>query len=183
MKYKIIGFDPSLRNWGYCIATYDTFTRSLEFTDGGVIHSKPSKEFKRKNLEDLQSVTQLYSGLDNLLKKHQPDYLVAELPIGSQSSRAMVSYAACISLCSVMAYGDGQKTIPLLSVTPYSVKKQVSGTTEATKEEVINWVKENYPQAYEWVDQYPKTKQEHICDAIVAVHCAVINQTMEDIVL
>ena len=183
MKYKIIGFDPSLRNWGYCIATYDAFSRTLEFTDGGVIQSKPDKEFARKNLEDLQSVTQLYSKLRPLLKKHQPDYLVAELPVGSQSSRAMVSYAACISLCAVMAYGDGQKTIPLLSVSPYNVKKQVSGTIEATKEEVINWVKENYPQAYEWVDHYPKSKQEHICDAIVAVHCAVTNQTMEDIIL
>ena len=183
MKYKIIGFDPSLRNWGYCIATYDVYARTLEFTNGGVIHSKPDKGFKRKNLEDLQSATQLYSELNTLLKTHQPDYLVAELPVGSQSSRAMVSYATCISLCAVLAYGDGQKTIPLFAITPYSIKKEVSGTTEASKEEVINWVKENYPQAYEWVSKYPKSKQEHICDAIVAVHCAVSNQTMEDIIL
>lgn len=95
----------------------------------------------------------------------------------------MVSYATCISLCAVLAYGDGVSTTPLLSVTPQSVKKRVSGTTEASKEDVINWVKTNYPSAYEWVDQYPKSKQEHICDAIVAVHCAVMDQTMEDIVL
>ena len=183
MKYKIIGFDPSLRNWGYCIVTYDAYTRTLEFTNGGVIHSKPDKGFKRKNLEDLQSATQLYSELSKLLRQYQPDYLVAELPVGSQSSRAMVSYAVCISLCAVLSHGDGKNTTPLLSVTPYDIKKKVSGITEASKEEVINWVKENYPQAYEWVGKYPKSKQEHICDAIVAVHCAVFNQTIEDIIL
>lgn len=182
MKYNIIGFDPSLRNWGYCVATYDSFKRTLEFTDGGVIHSQ-SSHHERKNLDDFQSATQLYHGLQELVNKHQPDYFIAELPVGSQSSRAMVSYATCISLCAVLAHGDGNKTTPLLSVTPQTIKKEVSGTNEASKQEVINWVRENYRDAYQWVDQYPKSKQEHICDAIVAVHCAVMNQTMENIVL
>ena len=56
------------------------------------------------------------------------------------------------------------------------------GTNEASKQEVINWVATNYPDAYQWVAKYPKSKQEHICDAMVAVHCIVHNQS-EEIIL
>lgn len=182
MTYTIIGFDPSLRNWGYCIAKYDSSKRTLEFADTGVIHSKPTQH-DRKNLEDLQSATQLYHGLQELVQWHAPDYFVAELPVGSQSSRAMVSYATCISLCAALAHGDGINTTPLLAVTPQAIKKVVSGTNEASKQQVINWVKEHYADTYQSITDYPKSKQEHICDAIVAVHCAILTKSTENITL
>ena len=109
----IIGFDPSLRNWGYCIATYAD--NKLTFHQGGVIHSRPNTK-QKQNLQDLLSVTQLYSQLKQLMTTHKPDYIVAELPVGSQSSRAMVSYATCISLCSVLAFNDGIKTRPFINI-------------------------------------------------------------------
>ncbi|MFC0819726.1 crossover junction endodeoxyribonuclease RuvC [Moraxella marmotae] len=169
----IIGFDPSLRNWGYCIANYNENTQVLEFTKGGVIHSKPDKE-QRQNLQDLQSATQLYHGLHNLIGLYQPNFLVAELPVGSQSSRAMVSYATCISLSAALAYQDGEHTIPLLSITPQQVKATV-GKKDASKDEVMSWVSEYYPEVDDWLLQFPKGEREHICDAIVATHTAIFN--------
>lgn len=166
----IIGFDPSLRNWGYCIATYAD--DKLTFHQGGVLHSKPD-DLERQNLKDLQSVTQLYNQLKGLVNEHKPKYLVAELPVGSQSSRAMVSYATCICLSAVLAYADGSNTIPLLTVTPNQVKVAV-GKRDATKDEVINWVFTHYPNTQQWLKDVPKTKQEHICDAIVATHIALL---------
>lgn len=118
----IIGFDPSLRNWGYCIATYAD--NKLTFHQGGVIHSRPNTK-QKQNLQDLLSATQLYSQLKQLMTTHKPDYIVAELPVGSQSSRAMVSYATCISLCSVLAFNDGIKTRPFINIPPQEVKKTV----------------------------------------------------------
>lgn len=168
----IIGFDPSLRNWGYCIATFDETNKQLEFHQGGVLHSKPD-DLERQNLKDLQSATQLYNQLKGLVNEHKPKYLVAELPVGSQSSRAMVSYATCICLSAVLAYADGSNTIPLLTVTPNQVKVAV-GKRDATKDEVINWVTSNYPNTQQWLKDVPKTKQEHICDAIVATHIALL---------
>ena len=115
----IIGFDPSLRNWGYCIATYAdnklTFHQGVSFTQGQI-------QNKKQNLQDLLSATQLYSQLKQLMTTHKPDYIVAELPVGSQSSRAMVSYATCISLCSVLAFNDGIKTRPFINIPPQEVK-------------------------------------------------------------
>lgn len=116
----IIGFDPSLRNWGYCIATYAD--NKLTFHQGGVIHSRSNTK-QKQNLQDLLSATQLYSQLKQLMTTHKPDYIVAELPVGSQSSRAMVSYATCISLCSVLAFNDGIKTRPFINIPPQEVKK------------------------------------------------------------
>ena len=165
----IIGFDPSLRNWGYCIATYAD--DKLTFHQGGVIHSKPNTK-QKQNLQDLLSATQLYRQLKQLMTTHKPDYIVAELPVGSQSSRAMVSYATCISLCSVLAFNDGIKTHPLINIPPQEVKKTV-GKKNATKDEVIQWVAENYPDTKDWLDNLPKSKKEHICDAIVATHTAI----------
>lgn len=118
----IIGFDPSLRNWGYCIATYAD--NKLTFHQGGVIHSRSNTK-QKQNLQDLLSATQLYSQLKQLMTTHKPDYIVAELPVGSQSSRAMVSYATCISLCSVLAFNDGIKTRPFINIPPQEVKKTV----------------------------------------------------------
>lgn len=173
MTDTIIGFDPSLRNWGYCVATFDPDTQTLSITDGGVISSNPTTQ-PHKNLDDLASATQLYSGLYQLVQTHQPSYLAAELPVGSQSARAMVSYGVCIALSSVMAYQDGDNTIPLMAVTPQEVKRTV-GQLDASKEQVINWVVTTYPEVCGWLNKYPKGKQEHICDAIAAVHTAIFN--------
>lgn len=171
MTTKFIGFDPSLRNWGYCLAYHDPQQGTLKIDRGGVIHSKPDKH-PRKNLEDLQSATQLYHHLHHLVTHLQPDYLVAELPTGSQSARANTSYGVCIALSAALAYQDGQQTVPLVSVTPHEIKNTV-GIKNATKDQVIAWVKQTYPEVQEWLNPLPKSKQEHICDAIVAVHTAV----------
>lgn len=169
----IVGFDPSLRNWGYCRAIYDPNAKSLLIKDGGVITSSAQTQ-PFQNLEDLGSATQLYSGLHDLIQKYQPAYLVAELPTGSQSSRAMVSYGVCIALSAALAYQDGEHTLPLLTVSPQEVKRTV-GQIDASKEQVIDWVVNTYPEVCAWLNKYPKGKQEHICDAIVATHTAIFN--------
>lgn len=169
----IIGFDPSLRNWGYCVAKFNPETKTLFIDEGGVITSLPSSQV-HQNLDDLASATQLYSGLYSLLGRVKPNYLAAELPVGSKSARAMVSYGVCIALSSVVAYQDGEHTIPLLSVTPQEVKRTV-GQLDASKEQVINWVVNTYPEVCAWLTKYPKGKQEHICDAIAATHATIFN--------
>ncbi|WP_432481697.1 crossover junction endodeoxyribonuclease RuvC [Moraxella sp. ZY200743] len=169
----VIGFDPSLRNWGYCIASFNPETKTLFIKEGGVINSNPKTQ-PYQNLEDLASATQLYDGLYKLNQTHKPKYFIAELPVGSQSARAMVSYGVCIALSSVVAYQDGVNTIPLLAVTPQEVKRTV-GQLDASKEQVINWVVNTYPEVCAWLNKYPKGKQEHICDAIAATHTALLN--------
>lgn len=169
MIVRLVGFDPSLRNWGFCVATYNTQTKALDIYSGDVIQYQPDKSL-RQNLQDLATANALYRALKPLVE--QADYYVAELPIGSQSSRAMVSYALCIGIL-----GSFKHTNPkLYTVTPNQVKKQV--TTNASKQEIIDWCIDKYPTILSWLAK-PKSKREHICDSIVALHLLVekLNET------
>ena len=160
MKLNLIGFDPSLRNWGFSSATYDTQTKRLNIQSGGVIQYKPDSSLKQ-NIQDLYTANTLYSTLKPFIKN--ADYYVAELPTGSQSSRAMVSYALCLGVL-----GSLKQTNPnLFTVTPNQVKKQVK--LGASKEDIIDWCITKHPSILTWLPK-AKSKQEHICDSIVTLH-------------
>lgn len=154
----VIGFDPSLSNWGYSIGLYDN---KLSIYDTGVIQTKPSKKKQTQNLKDLDRCFTLYSGLSDLITEHNPDKIFVELPTGSQSSRAMVSYAVCIAYTACLCHKD----IPVISITPNQIKRYV-GASDASKDDVINLVKQLHP----YLKLPAKSKAEHICDSILAIH-------------
>lgn len=155
----ILGLDPSLSNWGICHMTYSPFS-SLKLIDTDIIRTKPSKEKKPKNIDDLDRARTLSKRLRELIS--YVDVVVAELPFGSQSSRAMASYGICLG---VLAGVD----IPVISVTPFEVKKIV-GNRETKKEEIIAWVNSTYLNVF---INKPKNQTEHMADAIVACHAAL----------
>ena len=154
----ILGLDPSLSNWGMCHMTYSpSYSLGLNGTD--IIRTKPSKAWP-KNIDDLYRARSLSETLRELIT--HVDVVVAELPFGSQSSRAMASYGICIG---VLAGLD----IPIIPVTPFEVKKIV-GTRETKKEEIIQWVNDTYLNVF---IGRPKNQTEHMADAIVACHAAL----------
>lgn len=87
--------------------------------------------------------------------------IIAELPTGSQSSRAMVSYASCIAITACISHTNPNINI----VTPNQIKRLV-GSPTASKDDVIDWVKQRHPNLKLPV----KSKAEHICDSIVAIY-------------
>lgn len=170
-KINILGFDPSLRNWGVVKASYDLISHDLIIQDGYVIQHKPKKDKHiRQNTLDLQTT--------NYIKSHltHADIVIAEVPHGSQSSRAMVSYGVCIGVLGSL-YDD------LIQVSANDVKRIVEPNTsvkEVPKSQVINWVKTKHPEILSWL---PSThKQEHICDAIVAIHAGMIKPKFKELI-
>lgn len=172
-NYKVLSFDPSLRNWGYAVCELTKQDNDIQLNPitGGVIHSDNAKDVPYVNLRDLQTASNIYENVKQILAEHKIDYLVAELPVGSQSARAMASYGICIGLIGAIAR---ETCIPLLSVTPAQVKKVV-GEITTTKEEIIAFTKSKYPQITDWLPK-AKSKQEHICDAIIAAHSLVTSE-------
>lgn len=162
---KILAFDPSLSNWGYSIATYTN--NQLDILDYGIVQTKPSKTKDRQNIKDYLRCQHLYSHLLPLVK--DIDRIVVELPTGSQSSRAMVSYATCIAITACLSHANPNVHI----VTPNQVKRIV-GSSTASKDDVIDWVKHKHPN----LNLPSKTKAEHICDSIVAIYAYL---TQEDL--
>ena len=154
---NVLAFDPSLSNWGIAYMSYTPSYMELKATD--IIQTKPLKNSKlSKAQQDMTRIDTLYKGIQEALE--EADIVVIELPIGSQSARAMASYGVCLGLISSV-------NKPRIYVSPNQVKKVV-GKNTTSKEEIMDWVNKRHPNIL------PKTKSkaEHMADAVVAIYAA-----------
>lgn len=162
MKY--LGFDPSLRNWGWVLAEVDE--GKLAILDMGTIQVptykdvKPANEgFCKRTGELLRAVLRLpYSGVAGIY---------AEAPVGSQSAAAQASYATCITILSVVHYV--YPDIPMVFVRAKDVKL-VTTNPKATKREMVDWATYKYDCPYWKVYNNRFTlDNEHMADALAAI--------------
>ncbi|MNN85981.1 hypothetical protein D3C81_2033310 [compost metagenome] len=79
----------------------------------------------------------------------------------------MLSYGACISLIASL-------DIPVIQCTPAEVKKFATGDKMATKEEMIAWATQKFPQV-NWLERGGKylAKNEHLADATGAINAGL----------
>jgi|GEM_PF-460090 len=177
MKMKIAGMDPSLSNFGIAFATLDIETLKFEVDDLQLVQTEPEKDKKvrkqvRKNSEDLERARLLYKGAMEAAKN--AFMVFAEVPVGSQSSRAMASYGVCVGILAGVA-----EALPLIQVTPTEVKLAGCGIKTATKEEMIEAMVAKHPNA-PWPMKVVKgaktpiaSKCEHLADAIAAIEAGL----------
>lgn len=162
LMINIISFDPSLRNWGIAACTY--YKGTLEVMEVHIAKTNNTKGIKQ-NASDIIAATTLYNAI--IKGVEWADLICIEVPHGSQSSRAMVSYGVCVALIGVI-----QTINPnIIQVSANDVKAIVRTNKDhkPTKQEIIDWVKDKHPEA-----NLPTTlSAEHICDAIVAVYAAM----------
>lgn len=170
MLLRVAGFDPSLRNWGVALGTYDTVTQELKIKTVSVIQPVlPTGKQVRQNSEDLEAAAQLCAGARAYAKEAQ--VIFVEVPVGSQSARAMASYGICVGVLGALrATGT-----PFFEVTPTEVKMATVGKKTASKAEMIEWATTEQPQAT-WPYYTEKGRQllsqakaEHMADAIGAI--------------
>jgi hypothetical protein len=172
---RIVGLDPSLRNWGMVNALYDQEHKKLLVQSVEIIQPDLSMVGSSKqNLLDIESATQLYAGTFALIR--DADFVIAEIPTGSQSSRASLGSGVCLGVLGAL------KLIPLLNfipVSPTEVKRAGHGTLNATKKEMIEWAVTKHPEA-NWPRYKSKGelvinegKAEHMCDALAAIYAGL----------
>lgn len=171
---KIVGLDPSLRNWGMVKATYDNDKQLLSIHSVGIIQPDLSKASSTKqNLLDVESASQLYSGTLDAIKG--ADFVCVEVPYGSQSSRASMGAGICLGVLGAISV----EPVNILSVTPAEVKRAGHGTINASKKQMIEWAVAKHPEA-----NWPKYKSrgvlvinegkaEHMCDALAAIYAGL----------
>lgn len=169
-KLSVCGFDPSLRHWGIAEGIYDLQTNQIYISSISVIEPilNTGKQTRQNSL-DVESGLQLFTGAYNASKSCQ--FIFAEVPVGSQSSRAMCSYGLCTGvLGSLKAMG-----LPLVEVTPTEVKMASVGSKTATKTEMIQWAFAKHPNVG-WPMHNKKlsaSKAEHMADAIAAIYAGI----------
>lgn len=168
---KIVGCDPSWRNWGIAIGSVSLATGDLKIQDMRVIHTSIREDHtKRKSELDIISADMLAEGVRDAIKG--ADIVTVEVPYGSQSASAAKGQGICLGILGSV------KEDHFVYVTPQSVKK-IIGDLKATKEEVVNWCLARHPEA-PWPKHRGKvviSKSEHMADAIVSIYAAA--QTKE----
>lgn len=109
-----------MSNWGVCIGTLDAITGEFEVDSVHVVHPNKFKSEKkmRQNSKDVLLAQDLYKSNMSLLK--DVDVLFAELPIGSQSARAMASYGICLGIIGAL----NENLTEVIQVTPQAVKSR-----------------------------------------------------------
>ena len=183
MKIEVIGMDPSLCNWGLAKGSYDTRSQQIEISQIDLINPVlPKGKQIRQNSVDLEAACQLYIGAQNWCKGAQAVFV--EVPIGSQSARAMASYGICVGILGALR----SEGTPHYELTPTEVKLAGFGKKTATKREMIAWAMETHPEA-----NWPRYKQhgiplvsegkaEHMADAIGAIHAGIKSNAFQQLI-
>lgn len=173
-EIRVVGFDPSLRNWGYAIGTLVLDNMQLTIDTLGVIQpTKLEGKQVRQNSTDVDVARQHYERCKTVSQGAQATFV--EIPTGSQTARAMASYGICVGVLGGLR-GSG---LPFFEVTPTEVKMISVGKKTATKEEMIAWAMKRHPEA-PWPMQTKKGvtsviagSAEHMADAVAAIYAGV----------
>ena len=174
-SFKVVGFDPSLRNWG--IAEGNLFPNSpkpISIYKLSVVNAVlPTGKQVRQNSLDLETAKQLYAAAFEAAKGAKAIFV--EVPVGSQSARAMCSYGVCVGVLGALRASG----IPFFEVTANEVKMSGAGNKNATKLDMINWAMKQHPEV-SWPMHKKKGETlvtlgeaEHMADAIGAIYAGI----------
>lgn len=172
---RVVGFDPSLRNWGIARGVYYPGRNAwLHLEEIGVINPVlPTGKQVRQNSLDLESAKQLCKAA--LAAAEGAQAIFVEVPIGSQSARAMASYGICVGVLGALRATG----IPFFEVTPTEVKMVSVGKKTATKADMIQWAVKQHPEA-NWPTYkqngkalISEAKAEHMADATAAIYAGL----------
>ena len=173
--FTVVGMDPSLRNWGIAkgvLIPSQKMQLRIDWLD--VIQPVlPTGKQVRQNSVDLESAKQLCEGA---WKAAQGAHAIfVEVPVGSQSARAMASYGICVGVLGALRTSG----VPFFEVTPTEVKLASAGKKTATKAEMIEWGVKQHPEA-QWPTylsngtmKISEAKAEHMADAIAAIYAGI----------
>lgn len=171
---RVVGFDPSLRNWGIAAGLYCTVSHTLTVKSLEVICAElPDSKQVRVSSKDLESAYQLRCGVQKYLDHAQVVFV--EMPSGSQSASGAKANGICYGvLGSIRANGH-----PFFELTAKAVKVAATGNANATKQQMIDWAVATHPEA-PW-PTHKKAGQvlittgtaEHMADATAAIRAGV----------
>jgi Holliday junction resolvasome RuvABC endonuclease subunit len=185
MKIPVVGFDPSMTGWGIAESELDLTTGYLDTPLLRVLEPKKitSKQV-RQNSVDLDVAEKLSKEVFAAARRAK--VVFAEVPVGSQSARAMCAYGVCVGILGALR-AEG---IQIIEVTATEVKLALTGDDQATKKAMIAQAVALYPTA-----NFPRqakngkgfrkgdltAKAEHVADAIGAIHAGVLTPMFQNL--
>jgi Holliday junction resolvasome RuvABC endonuclease subunit len=167
---RVVGLDPSMAAFGISLGILNLDTGEFDLQCIEVVDTASSKTKQvRKNSDDLERARKIQKQLIEMLPG--ADLVCVEIPVGSQSARAMASYGMCIGILASI-------NIPMIQLTATELKLAATGNKNATKKDMIDWATSTYPDTM-WYSKKVKgqrsftNKNEHVADATAAIHAGV----------
>lgn len=180
----VVGVDPSLTNFGMakgCLR-FEGNQPKFQLQELRLQTTSSSSDKKlRKNMDDFDRAQLLVRALGTFAV--DADLIIAEFPVGSQSARAMTSYAFCVMLLACV-----NERVPVIPVMPDELKLSVIGDKKATKQQIIDWATNLYPHA-NWITKKRHgvvtytDANEHLADAVGAIHAGIASDLFKQLML
>ena len=177
-KIIIAGLDGSLRNFGMVKFSYDVLTGERKVLDMKLVETEKDKtKSVRASSDNLLRAQTIAKGMRDFLQ--DVTVCFAEVPSGGQDYNAVLGFGITIGIYAGI-------TIPLLEVSPSETKKETVGTRTASKQEMIDWAFQQYPEA-PWLltkrkgVMVPVLKNEHLADACAITHAGVVTPAFKQV--
>ena len=178
---RFISIDSSLSHTGWAVGT---ITESIGLNSPSVINieaiglitteSETKKLNVRASSDTVRRCRKTVYELTDVMDTYKPEIIFAETPTGSQSANAMKSYGATCQLIAFMRPDP-------IEVSPTEAKIAATGNKTASKEDIIRWAYDKYPNL-EWHTSRAgidvgtaklARDNEHIADAIAIAHAGI----------
>jgi crossover junction endodeoxyribonuclease RuvC len=144
----ILGVDPGLSATGYGILNND---RVAEY---GTITTEPGEPMSAR-------LFALGRGLEEVIERHRPAACALEtLFFKGGGARSVIRSAEA---CGAILYALGRSSIPVVELTPATIKLSVTGSGRASKQQMSYMVKA--------VLGLGRSVPEHAADALAAAYC------------
>lgn len=173
-KIIFAALDGAIANFGIARLVYDTDTGKLDVLELLLQKTEKSKEKqKRASSDDLSRAQQQA----NFVRENTKDCAVVfgEVPSGGKDAKATRAFGIITGI-----YASIER--PFQEVTPGEVKIAAVGTRTASKEEMIAWAVEKFPNANwirakrdgaSWKKGDLVADNEHLADAVAIGHAGV----------
>ena len=176
MALRIMGIDAAFKNVGFALTEMDLShpkQAQVKLLDLDIVQTEGLKKRPKgvpKSADDMRRAREAVEAIRAKIIAWQPDFVVAEVPFGSQSARS--AWTLGIALGILSSIDD------LIQVTPRQVKA-ATGEDHADKEEMIAWAMHHHPDG-PWKmrklhGQYVQVAgvNEHMADAVAACYAAI----------
>lgn len=174
-KLRVAGLDGSKANFGIAIVDIDMDSLKLDVVDLILIKTARTKKKQvRASSDNLRRAQEVAHPLRDHLK--QCISVFGEVPSGGQDYHSVLGFGTVIGIYASIIP-------PFIEVSPAETKMAAVGTKTASKEEMVEWAVEKYPDA-PWRrykqngKNYKKgeiTKDnEHLADGVAVVHAGIL---------
>jgi len=163
---KILTNDPSMTAWGWAIVAVSGQT--VRVLDSGCIKTEPEHKKRHTRASDdmVRRLDDIARTLDEVCQTHQPDWVVSELPHGSQNASAAKMIGA---VAGVISCFTTLKRLPIEWYSEQDAKKYLTGKRSVTKTETLDAIKGLYGDRWLTGTRY---KDEAVADALAVFHVA-----------